>query len=160
MSVGRECIHWDITRFLDMGAFCCDYCLSIAENGKYAHQCTSFLPIRFWFIYDFKLAFLADAEWLLSRLRTKPRPVVHSHHWNGAFFPQIWCRAAAQIVHGRHTIGLFRSCVQPYHGLTLNGRYMRNINDADADGIGHGRIKKPLIPSGDIELRAEDSGCH
>ena len=22
----------------------------------------------------------ADAEWLLSRLRTKPRPVVHSHH--------------------------------------------------------------------------------
>ena len=23
-----------------------------------------------WFIYDFKLAFLADAEWLLSRLRT------------------------------------------------------------------------------------------
>ena len=26
-----------------------------------------------WFIYDFKLAFLADAEWLLSRLRTVAR---------------------------------------------------------------------------------------
>lgn len=24
-----------------------------------------------WFIYDFKLAFLLDVEWLLSRLRTQ-----------------------------------------------------------------------------------------
>ena len=32
-----------------------------------------------WFIYDFKLAFLLDVEWLLSRLRTAKRIINKTH---------------------------------------------------------------------------------
>ena len=99
-------------------------------------------------------------EYFVSVRHPRPQEVRHPHRENPTPIPHRWCMAAARIAHGRHAVGSFRNCVQPSHGLAFNGQYMRVVNDTVADGIGHGRIIKQLMPAGDVELRTEDSGCH
>ena len=99
-------------------------------------------------------------EYFVSVRHPRPQEVRHPHRENPTSIPHRWCMAAARIAHGRHAVGSFRNCVQPSHGLAFNGQYMRVVNDTVADGIGHGRIIKQLMPAGDVELRTEDSGCH
>ena len=101
-----------------------------------------------------------NREYFVSVRHPRPQEVRHPHRENPTPIPHRWCMAAARIAHGRHAVGSFRNCVQPSHGLAFNGQYMRVVNDTVADGIGHGRIIKQLMPAGDVELRTEDSGCH
>ena len=101
-----------------------------------------------------------STEYFVSVRHPRPQEVRHPHRENPTPIPHRWCMAAARIAHGRHAVGSFRNCVQPSHGLAFNGQYMRVVNDTVADGIGHGRIIKQLMPAGDVELRTEDSGCH
>ena len=109
---------------------------------------------------EHKLAVQSLAEYFVSVRHPRPQEVRHPHRENPTPIPHRWCMAAARIAHGRHAVGSFRNCVQPSHGLAFNGQYMRVVNDTVADGIGHGRIIKQLMPAGDVELRTEDSGCH
>ena len=101
-----------------------------------------------------------NTEYFVSVRHPRPQEVRHPHRENPTPIPHRWCMAAARIAHGRHAVGSFRNCVQPSHGLAFNGQYMRVVNDTVADGIGHGRIIKQLMPAGDVELRTEVSGCH
>lgn len=71
------------------------------------------------------------------------------------------------MVHGGRTDcarppcrGLFGNCVQPSHGLALNGQYMRVVNDSVADRIGQRRVIQKLMPAGDVKLGAEYGGRH
>ena len=130
----------------------------ISENG--------FRPARLFintYMYIMQLRILCmlhKIEYFVSVRHPRPQEVRHPHRENPTPIPHRWCMAAARIAHGRHAVGSFRNCVQPSHGLAFNGQYMRVVNDTVADGIGHGRIIKQLMPAGDVELRTEDSGCH
>ena len=61
-----------------------------------------------WFIYDFKLAFLADAEWLLLRLRTKYRLTCDISLCNNTCSVQKPCRSTAISIHITFLLTLLR----------------------------------------------------
>ena len=94
--------------------------------------------------------------------------MVHSYRGNGASIPCEWCTifllgssvVAATVGHGHHATRLFRNGVQPSHGFTFNGQYIRVVHDPVAYGISHGRIIQQLMPAGNVEPGTEDSGCY
>ena len=153
-----------------MGArACCNDAPSLRESLLFGHVCSPTRPSCVHTsgttstrsdILTFELQQLPIPEYFVSVRHPRPQEVRHPHRENPTPIPHRWCMAAARIAHGRHAVGSFRNCVQPSHGLAFNGQYMRVVNDTVADGIGHGRIIKQLMPAGDVELRTEDSGCH
>ena len=139
--------------FLSNFAFLWRECKNSVSNPCFSTY-SSFLSNFLW-VYG-----IMPSEYFVSVRHPRPQEVRHPHRENPTPIPHRWCMAAARIAHGRHAVGSFRNCVQPSHGLAFNGQYMRVVNDTVADGIGHGRIIKQLMPAGDVELRTEDSGCH